>query len=86
MALVDLPLLEEAVDARWVCRLRFVVAVEAILRVEGGVLTDVFYVDGDFWGRGGPGRIRLEMERVVEETPGRLWESAETALKTGEGA
>lgn len=45
VALVDVPLFEEAVYARGVCGLDFVVAVDAVLRVKGGVLANVFYVD-----------------------------------------
>lgn len=49
-----MPFFIQLIDTRRVCSGGFVVSFDTVLFVEGGVLADVFYVDGDFWGYGGP--------------------------------
>lgn len=56
---MTVPLLIKTIYSGWVGGLRLVVSIEAVLGIERGVLTDVLYVDGDFWGRGEAGWLSL---------------------------
>lgn len=61
--LAGLPLGEERIDLRWICRLDLVVALEAVLLVELGVLADVFYVN--VWSRRYRGPLLLLVSSFV---------------------
>lgn len=80
--LVRVPRFVQAIDPSWVCRLCGIVALNAVLLVELGVLSDVLDVNRGFWSYRRASSFILQACRIVKGASERSRSRSQAASQT----